>query len=185
MKEVEVFGSVTAVVEEPRSERSGFSGREAFAASDPEVVAVARRRAAFYANRRRSRSLRGRSLQKKRAEYPERGFAHLKRTGGLARVFVRGKQEVTKKLQSYVAAANLGMILHTLIGIGTPRSLQGRLPEALATLFALLGSLIVPFRRIRHPKIQFVAWKAVKVAIRRIQVSLSLRTLNPAFATGC
>ena len=47
MKEVEVFGSAKAVTEEPRSERSersGFSGREVFAASDPEVVAVARRR---------------------------------------------------------------------------------------------------------------------------------------------
>ena len=44
MKEVEVFGSAKAVTEEPRSERSGSSGREVFAASDLEVVAVARRR---------------------------------------------------------------------------------------------------------------------------------------------
>jgi transposase len=47
MGEVEVLGSVPAVVEEPRSERSersGSSGREAFAAADPEVVAVAKRR---------------------------------------------------------------------------------------------------------------------------------------------
>ena len=44
MKEVEVFGSAKTVTEEPRSERSGFSGHEVFAVSDPEVVAVARRR---------------------------------------------------------------------------------------------------------------------------------------------
>jgi transposase len=47
MEEVEVFGAAKAVTEEPRSERSersGFSGREALAAPDPEVVAVARRR---------------------------------------------------------------------------------------------------------------------------------------------
>ena len=47
MEEVEVFGSATAVVEGPRSERSersGSSGREAFGTPDPEVVAVAKRR---------------------------------------------------------------------------------------------------------------------------------------------
>src|SRR6202162_805618 len=47
MEEVEVFGSAPAVVEEPRSERSersGSSGRPAFGAPDPEVVAVAKRR---------------------------------------------------------------------------------------------------------------------------------------------
>jgi transposase-like protein len=47
MEEVEVFGAARAVAEEPsseRSERSGSSGREAFGAPDPEVVAVARRR---------------------------------------------------------------------------------------------------------------------------------------------
>ncbi len=44
IKEVEVFGSATAVVEEAHRERSGSSGREALAASDPEVVAVAKRR---------------------------------------------------------------------------------------------------------------------------------------------
>src|ERR1700693_411956 len=47
MEEVEVFGSVPAVVEEPRSERSersGSSGRPAFGAADPEVVAGGKRR---------------------------------------------------------------------------------------------------------------------------------------------
>src|SRR5450756_1315707 len=47
MEEVEVFGAAKAVAEEPRrerSERSGSSGREALAAPDPEVVAVAKRR---------------------------------------------------------------------------------------------------------------------------------------------
>ena len=47
MEEVEVFGAAKAVAEEPRSERSersGSSGREAFGAPDPEVVAVAKRR---------------------------------------------------------------------------------------------------------------------------------------------
>ncbi len=146
---------------------------------------VDRRQAAFYANRRRSRSLRGRSLQKKRAEYPERGFAHLKRTGGLARVFVRGKREVTKKLQSYVAAANLGVILHALLGIGTPRSLQGRLRKALSALFALIRRLIAPFQSIRRPNIPFAACRAAAAAMPRLPIRQPLRVLQPAYATGC
>ena len=95
---------------------------------------VARRKRALYGNRRRSRSHRGRQFQKLRAEFPERGFAHLKRTGGLARVFVRGRREVTKKVQSYVAAANLSVILRALLGMGTPRGLQSRLRGALAAI---------------------------------------------------
>jgi transposase len=95
---------------------------------------VARRKRALYGNRRRYRGRRGRQFQKLRAEFPERGFAHLKRTGGLARVFVRGRREVTKKVQSYVAAANLSVILRRLLGMGTPRGLQGRLRGVLATI---------------------------------------------------
>ncbi|MEO6325202.1 MAG: transposase, partial [Thermoanaerobaculia bacterium] len=73
--------------------------------------AVAARQQAFYANRRRGQSKAGKQLQKKRAEFPERAFAHLKRTGGLARVFVRGRREVGKKLQSYMGAANVSVRL--------------------------------------------------------------------------
>ena len=146
---------------------------------------VDRRKRVFYANRRRTRSQTGRGLQKKRAEYPERGFAHLKRTGGLARLFVRGKREVTKKVQSYVTAANLGVILFALIGIGTPRSLQGRLRRAVEVLFALIRSLIAPFHWTHRPTIQFATWRAARAAIGRFHIRPSLRTLRPAYATGC
>jgi transposase len=103
---------------------------------------VARQKRAFYGNRGRSRSRRGRHLQRLRAEYPERGFALLKRTGGLARVFVRGRRQITKKVQSYVAAANLSVILRALLGMGTPRVLQSRLREALAAILALCRLVI-------------------------------------------
>jgi transposase len=102
---------------------------------------VDERQKAYYANRRRARSETGKQLQKKRAEFPERAFAHLKRTGGLARVFVRGRWEVGKKLQTHVAAANLGVILRALIGIGTPRNLQGRSKAFLDTLFSVVSVL--------------------------------------------
>jgi transposase len=98
---------------------------------------------AFRRNHRRARSAAGRALQKLRAEYPERSFAHVCNTGGFRRVFVRGKRNVAKRLQIHVAAANLGIVLRKLFGVGTPRGLQGRL----AALLALFSALILAFRR--------------------------------------
>jgi transposase len=100
-----------------------------------------RLRQAFYRNRRRLRSAAGRQLQKLRAEYPERSFAHLFFTGALRRLFVRGRKNVLKRLQLHAAAANLGIVLRHLFGFGTPRSLQGRLAALLALFSAFIGRL--------------------------------------------
>ncbi len=120
-----------------RGRRNWRRCRRRFGAEEAE-----RRRRAIYANRRRTRSAEGRRLQKKRAEHPERGFALMKRSGGLSRVHVRGRREVSKKIQLHVAAANLGVILRRLTGVGTPRSLQGRLAAALSPLLVVLLTLI-------------------------------------------
>jgi transposase len=92
---------------------------------------------AFHRNHRRLKSAAGRQLQRLRAEYPERSFAHLFVTGGLRRVFVRGRENVQKRVQVHAAGANLGIVMRKILGTGTPRSLQGRL-EALLALFAAL-----------------------------------------------
>jgi len=146
---------------------------------------VARRKRALYGNRRRSRSHRGRQFQKLRAEFPERGFAHLKRTGGLARVFVRGRREVTKKVQSYVAAANLSVILRALLGMGTPRGLQSRLRKALAVILTFYRFLIA--RLAPSPRLQSDerAFSEACTSIERIHVTPRLSIRKPAYATGC
>src|SRR5664279_5233463 len=102
-----------------------------------------RLRQAFRRNHRRVRSAARRALQKLRAEYPERSFAHVCNTGGFRRVFVRGKRYVEERLQIHVAAANLGIVLRKLFGVGTPRGLQGRL----AAFLALFPALMLAFRR--------------------------------------
>jgi len=99
-----------------------------------------RLRRAFRRNRRRLRSAAGRQLQKLRAEYPERSFAHLCVTGGLRRVYVRGRENVQKRLQLHAAAANLGIVMRKILGAGTPRGLQGRLAALVALFFALMGA---------------------------------------------
>ena len=80
---------------------------------------------ALYANRRRVRGRRGRRLQSCRGEVVERTFAHMYETGGMRRVWVRGHENVRKRVLIQAAACNIGLLLRHQTGIGTPRSLQG------------------------------------------------------------
>ena len=93
--------------------------------------------AAVYANRRRIGGRRGRALQRKRAEYVERSFAHSLETGGMRRVHLRGREKVLKRMGIHLAAHNLGLLMRHRFGIGTPRSLQ----DCRAALRALLSAL--------------------------------------------
>ena len=49
---------------------------------------------------------------------------------------VRGHVNVLKRLVVQAGACNLGLWMRTLIGVGTPRGLQGRLPAAMAVVVA-------------------------------------------------
>jgi transposase len=99
-------------------------------------------RDAVYANRRRIRGDRGKRLLRRRGELLERPCAHLYETGGLRRVYVRGHENVLKRLFVHAGAFNLGLWMRTLCGVGTPRSLQGRV-VALAAVIVALWALIV------------------------------------------
>ena len=78
-----------------------------------------------YANRRRIRGKRGKSLLRQRGEKVERAFAHLLETGGLRRVHVRGQIEISKRMVLQGAAFNLGLLMRQACGVGKPRVLQG------------------------------------------------------------
>lgn len=97
-------------------------------------------RNAVYRNRRRIRAERGKRLLRQRGELLERPFAHLYETGGMRRVYLRGHQNILKRILLHAAALNLGLLMRTLFGVGTPRTLQGRV----AALFIVVGSLIRP-----------------------------------------
>jgi transposase len=94
-------------------------------------------RNAVYANRRRIRGARGKRLLRRRGELLERPCAHLYETGGLRRAHVHGRASVLKRLFVHAAAFNLGLWMRTLFGVGTPRSLQGRVAALGAVLSAL------------------------------------------------
>ena len=97
-------------------------------------------RDAVYANRRRIRGVRGLALLRRRSEYLERPNAHLYETGGLRRTHLRGHTNILKRLLVHVGGFNLGLFMRTRFGIGTPRSLQGRLAVIVA-LWARLTNL--------------------------------------------
>jgi transposase len=106
-------------------------------------------RDAVYANRRRIRGERGQQLMRLRGELLERPNAHLYETGGMRRIHLRGHGNILKRLLVHVAAANLGLWMRTLTGIGTPRGLQGRRAAAWAFCFTLWVVLHDRVRAIR------------------------------------
>src|SRR5215216_6540073 len=95
-------------------------------------------RAAVYRNRRRIRGTRGKRLLRQRGERLERPFAHLYDTGRMRRLHLRGHDNILKRVLLQTGAFNLGLLMRRLIGVGTPRSLQGRGLTLLASLSSVI-----------------------------------------------
>ena len=66
-------------------------------------------------------------------------------TGGMRRVWVRGHENVCKRVLLQAAACNIGLLLRHQTGVGTPRSLQGR---AISAIFGLIGRWIGVWERL-------------------------------------
>jgi len=92
-------------------------------------------RDAVYANRRRIKGERGKSLLKKRGEFVERSFAHCYDTGALRRLYLRRTDNVAKRVLIHAAGFNLGLLMRVKYGLRKPRSLR-------RGLFALILSLM-------------------------------------------
>jgi transposase len=102
-----------------------------------------------YANRRRLRGKRGKQLQLKRAELVERPFAHMYDTGGMRRVYLRGRRNILKRVLVQGAGVNLALVMRTKYGAGKPRQAHGQktgFRGGMTTLLRLWQSLIVWFR---------------------------------------
>ncbi len=96
---------------------------------------------AFRANRRRIRGPRNAALQRLRSEFVERTFAHACESGGGRRSHLRGLHEVGKRWLIHLAARNLGVILRSMTGVGTPRAPQAE-GSAARLLDAAMRTLI-------------------------------------------
>src|SRR2546427_395336 len=118
------FGIRSYISEPKRGQRNGI-GKKA-------------ERDAVYANRRRIRGDRGKSLLRRRGLMLERPFAHCYETGGMRRTHLRGRENILKRLLIHIAGFNLSLVLRLMIGKGTPRGLQDLALAYFLTLIAVI-----------------------------------------------
>jgi hypothetical protein len=57
-----------------------------------------------------------------RAVLCERTFAHVLDRGGMRRTWLRGRDNVARRYLIHVAGHNLGLLMRSLFGAGTPRA---------------------------------------------------------------
>jgi len=86
---------------------------------------------AVYGNRRRIHGQHGKQLLRRRGEFVERSFAHAYETGGLRRVYLRGRENVLKRVLIHLGGFNLSLAMRQWLGKGTPRGWQGYSADAL------------------------------------------------------
>jgi transposase len=112
LKEMHAAGVRTYIPEKKQTGKRHWLGKE----DQQQLV---------YANRQRLQRPKGQQLLRKRGELIERTFAHCYDTGGMRRTHLRKHNNILKRLLIHVAGANLGLLLRSVYGIGTPRGLQG------------------------------------------------------------
>jgi transposase len=124
-----------------------------------------REQQAVYANRRRIRGERGLRLLRQRGEKLERWNQHLYDRGGMRRLHLRGRENILKRLVVHSGAANLGLLMRTLFGKGTPRGLAGALPAIISVACASIR-----------------LWSVTAALVRRFVESMA--RANPAQTTS-
>jgi transposase len=91
-------------------------------------------RDATYANRRRIKGERGKTLMRKRGELLERSFAHNYETGAMRRLHLRHRDNIAKRVLIHTAGFNLGLLMRVKYGLLKPRRLSDAIDCALMGL---------------------------------------------------
>lgn len=120
------------------------------------------------------------SLLRRRGELVERTFAHAYETGALRRLYVRGKQNVQKRLLLQAAAFNLALLLRKMMGAGTPRALQ----DLAAHLFFMLLRLLSAINAISVPPRSLSACRSRRDTASRYVLDGKLDARNRRFRHG-
>ena len=81
--------------------------------------------AATYANRRRVNGDRGKELLRGRGEKLERTFAHCYETGAMRHLYLRGRENIAKRVLIHAAGCNIGIMMRVKYGLRKPRSHSG------------------------------------------------------------
>jgi hypothetical protein len=95
---------------------------------------------------------------------------------------LRGHTNILKRVLIHAGGFNLGLLMRQLIGVGTPRGLQGRLSVVLAALLTLIRRLWTP---VGHH------WSPVRLSSRLERPSIARNAIahigvrETVFTTGC
>ena len=81
------------------------------------------------------------------------GVAHLYETGGMRRTHLRGHANILKRLLIHTGAFNLGLLMRTLMGVGTPRGLQGQLAAVLTLVITVWTHVADRWRLVDTPSV--------------------------------
>ena len=119
---------VRTYIAEPDRRRRNWEGKQA-------------EKQAMYGNRRRIRGERGKRMQRQRGEKIERNFGHQFDTGGMDRLYVRGIENVHKKLLVQAVACNLTLLMRSIYGAGKPRAAHDQSVEAILAILAVIRVL--------------------------------------------
>lgn len=145
-------------------------------------------RSAAYANRRRTRGVRGKRLQRQRSEKVERTFAHVCETGGARRTWLRGIERVQKRYLIAAMAHNLGRLMRELFGMGTPRGLQkaaGALAELLCAMYLAVLAIWRVGAAIWHRVTKYASIPPIPQTLRLDRGDWRRDRRNTSFSTGC
>ena len=133
---------------------------------------------AVYGNRRRIHGERGKELLRRRGELLERSFAHAYETGGMRRVYLRGRENVLKRVLLQVGALNLSLVMRQLFGKGTPRGLQDLSSDF---LLSYLGLWLEILSRIAEKD----ALEHILMLSAQVTVSFPLQNYRTPSTTDC
>ena len=168
-------GAVRSYIAEPDRGRRRWAGKHI-------------ERDAVYRNRRRIRGAHGKALLRCRGELLERPFAHALETGGMRRTHLRRHENILKRLLVHIGGLNLGLLMRTRFGVGTPRSLQGRadlFAGLLAVLWRLWDAVVTAWMPHPQPRTAVVAVARHCDDSRGGATSRATPAAIVAFATGC
>src|SRR5262244_1067871 len=133
---------------------------------------------AVYGNRRRIGGERGKELLRRRGELLERSFAHAYETGGMRRVYLRGQQNILKRVLIHLGGFNLSLVIRQLLGKGTPRGWQGFSADAVLTFLQFWIAFLVNYRQENEPL-------CAEVLRADIPGSVQRQSREITSATGC
>jgi hypothetical protein len=85
------------------------------------------------------------------------------------RLFLRGHTNIRKRLLIHIGGFNLGLLMRQVIGVGTPRGLQGR-------VLAVLGAALTLIRAL---------WDAIMCRRALTQRLSTLARIRPPNMTAC